>query len=998
MRIRLIFVSLFATMFSLSAQEQDGIVKTIGRPGHPGEPLEEVLVRVTGTSVASVTDHEGRFSVVLAHYSPGQAYSLSRVYKNGYQLADADIIERPYPYSAEIPLEISMISKEEYQRIKDAIKADVRGRIEAEYQDRMSELRKQLEEKSISEDSYRQQLVDLLEYHDNTENLIEKLSDRYARTDYDRLDSLDARINLLIEQGRLDEAEKMIESKGTKEKLAKIRENNRMLAQTLEQGLKSEAEYRDMRARELTQAVDIASMRFDNRAAAGYLKERMELDTANVDWTMDYAAFIRDYLGHYEEAMALYRNLLRKSSDVHLTARLHSSIGNVYESDGRYDDALKSYLTSVELKESASVSGKSLASGYVAVASMYVRKNQYTDAEGYLAKAEKIYEECQDMKGIASIYALKAHVSHDFGKYSDAEDFFLKSMEIRKSLLGEQNFTMISLYSNFSTLLKKAGKYDEALLYINKALELGKKVLGENHSMVADAYLTLGSIEVESGKYDNALNYYETALSILQDYYGDIHPKKAEAYNKMGFYYSTVRNDLQKAKHYYSVSADMLERIYGHVHADVALSLRNLGVVYAHAADYSKALELYQEALEIDLALYGDGHVTIADSYNNIANVYYRIGRYDESLQCFENILRIYLNCFGESHPNTALAYHNLGSIYKESGDMDRALENLEKAAAIYKEAYGDSHPRLGTTYDSIGCLYFDEKDYDKAEEFLLEGLRIRINAYGEGHGDVAVSYNNLSQLYQEQGEFVKAGEMLLKSLDVSRRIYGENHPKIVTAYSNLSVHYRKQQKYDEAIEYVRRAIAVAGHCYESSHPHLVLNSYLLSILYDETGRYEEALPLMKTVYETAYAADGPKDRNVGSYFRYLYNLYFKVMAGASYDGGYDKEFEALSRTTVMVARVVPGSPAEQMGLGGEYYVASYEEWTLEDDKTHFFIYNKSVSSRPEKTYVFYRDGEFVPVSFRDRLGINLYPERISSEDKEALVKSFRKWHKKHRK
>ena len=91
MRIRLIFVSLFATMFSLSAQEQDGIVKTIGRPGHPGEPLEEVLVRVTGTSVASVTDHEGRFSVVLAHYSPGQAYSLSRVYKNGYQLADADI-------------------------------------------------------------------------------------------------------------------------------------------------------------------------------------------------------------------------------------------------------------------------------------------------------------------------------------------------------------------------------------------------------------------------------------------------------------------------------------------------------------------------------------------------------------------------------------------------------------------------------------------------------------------------------------------------------------------------------------------------------------------------------------------------------------------------------------------------------------------------------------------------------------------------------------------
>ena len=384
MKTKVLTIVFTLCVLMANAQEQSGLVKTIGRPGQPGIPLEGVLVRVQGEANASLSDSNGAFSLVLSNYHIGQAYKLSRVSRNGYQLADGDVIGRQYPYSDEIPLEISMVSYDEYNKTKFEIENAVRSRVEAEFDIRLAELKQQLEDKTISEEAHIRKLCELNDYYDNIENLISKLADRYARTDYDRLDSIDVQINSLIEQGKLDEAERLIQSKGTKKALAKIIENNIRLARTLEEGKRAEAEMRQEYAYELIMQFDIAALRFDNVAAAAHLKERMELDTKNIEWKMEYASFIRDYLGKYDEALVIFQGVLKTTDNIEIIADLHGNIGNIYQIKGQYDKALEAYCSGSEIRECDSLLRKDLATSYLNIGSIYLSMEKYAEAESYL--------------------------------------------------------------------------------------------------------------------------------------------------------------------------------------------------------------------------------------------------------------------------------------------------------------------------------------------------------------------------------------------------------------------------------------------------------------------------------------------------------------------------------------------------------------------------------------------------------------------------------------
>ena len=86
------------------------------------------------------------------------------------------------------------------------------------------------------------------------------------------------------------------------------------------------------------------------------------------------------------------------------------------------------------------------------------------------------------------------------------------------------------------------------------------------------------------------------------------------------------------------------------------------------------------------------------------------------------------------------------------------------------------------------------------------------------------------------------------------------------------------------------------------------------------------------------------------------------------------------------------------MGYSGEYAIVAYDEWELDDDEKCFLAFQSSISNRPKKTYVFYRDGEFIPISFEGGLGVWLTPKWVTVEEKAELTKNFKRWYKKNRK
>ena len=198
------------TAITLFAQTQQGYVKTLGRPKKPGVPLAGVSIRMRGNMNMVLSGKDGRFSVLMPDRKKGDAIILQSVKKRDYELADPSLIGRQQVFSPTVPIEIVMVSSEELAANKQRIERIAYLKAEDNYQERLKQLEQQVRKQEISKEQYRQQLLDLQGKYEKYQSLISGMADRYARTDYDHLDSIGRVINICIENGELDKADSLI--------------------------------------------------------------------------------------------------------------------------------------------------------------------------------------------------------------------------------------------------------------------------------------------------------------------------------------------------------------------------------------------------------------------------------------------------------------------------------------------------------------------------------------------------------------------------------------------------------------------------------------------------------------------------------------------------------------------------------------------------------------------------------------------------------------------
>ena len=219
-----IFMLLFLSI-AVQAQTQQGYVKTIGRPNNPGVSLGRVTVRLSGNVNGVVSNAQGNFSFPVS----SQRFRFSRISKKGFELADKDFLHYDFGYSPNAPITLAMVSKEELQREHDAIEEQTRNKLTLRFQEQSTLLEKKLERNVLSEAEYQKELLALHEKFDNIDTLVSTLADRYARTDYDNIDSVRMLINHCIENGELERAQQLIYSKGNIDERTKELEETRKL-------------------------------------------------------------------------------------------------------------------------------------------------------------------------------------------------------------------------------------------------------------------------------------------------------------------------------------------------------------------------------------------------------------------------------------------------------------------------------------------------------------------------------------------------------------------------------------------------------------------------------------------------------------------------------------------------------------------------------------------------------------------------------------------------
>ena len=348
--LALLFLLLAAT-FAFAQTTQAGYAKTKGRMDSkgnliPGTRIGGVSIQLTGGH-STVADANGNFTLT----APDKKFYLSDVQKQGYVLTEPDMLKKQYVCSSN-PLVISMETPSQQQDEKLAAERKLRRTLQQQLQKREQEMDSLRELNRITEEEYRAALQQIYDEQDHSSRLVKAMAERYVSIDFDNLDEFNRRISDCILNGRLQEADSLIATKGSiQSRVNQLDQQLAANAQVREALEKSETLARitrDELAADCYHKSEIFQLQNQRDSAAHYLEIRARLDTSNVLWQLDAGEYLFQYMARLDQAMTYYARALRLAlsaevGEKSLAIKCYNHIGHLNFDKGEYGSALRNF-------------------------------------------------------------------------------------------------------------------------------------------------------------------------------------------------------------------------------------------------------------------------------------------------------------------------------------------------------------------------------------------------------------------------------------------------------------------------------------------------------------------------------------------------------------------------------------------------------------------------------------------------------------------------------
>lgn len=616
--MRKVFITMAFLPLMVIAQVQKGIVRTTGSEKNiNGSPISGVIVKASGNTNEAISDKQGKVEIRVESKKEGHAYQLSSVYKKGYELNDPMLIGRKLGYSSKTPIEITMISSKELNRIKTEIEEKVYQQVQKKYSEAMALLNDSLNQELMTTEKFRERVDFLSKQRDLFEPLISIMADRYAHTDFTQLDSLDRSINACIMTGEMEKADLLIAEKGNlEERLAAIQRQKELYGQAdalvkkLSKALQKqrqqyEAEREDI-SNDLYHKYAIALAQFNPKAAGECITLRAELDTTNIETQLEAGAFALDYLTDFKQAEMYYKRALYQAEKENgrqsaMVSYCLNHLGGLYLQSSKFADAVACRKEALEIRKM--IYGEyhtGVAACYNNLANIYYSMEKYDEARVCADSAIIVYLQNDDTNpsDLADAYTTKGGIEIAKGNLSGALEFYELSVSMTDSIYGTDNTHSATTINNIGIIKDYMNQREEAVKCYTRALELYKKIYGEKHPNVATVLSNLGTLYADMGKIDSAMICHNSALEMRLDLLGEYHEDVATSLNNIGSLCSTMKQyDL--AIDFYGKALTVTNVILGNNTMRFATTLGNIAVVYYRQQDWLHAIDYYDAALKV---------------------------------------------------------------------------------------------------------------------------------------------------------------------------------------------------------------------------------------------------------------------------------------------------------------------------------------------------------------------------------------------------------------
>ena len=352
----------------------------------------------------------------------------------------------------------------------------------------------------------------------------------------------------------------------------------------------------------------------------------MKEDTTKVNLYCDIMSayvYYKPQEGLAYEAAAC--NLALKTNYKIGAAKIKDRVGRLYWRMGNFSEALKYHNEALKVYEQSN-------NGYsryilVEIAQDYVDNGKYTEAEPYLLKSVELCIAKNDKKILMLAYDILKYMYGVQGNMAEVTKFGHAYLKVAEEI-GDINsiyYAARQLAKNFQEI----GNFPDALKYYKQSLQT---IQGSGNKL-AESYsnLTIGEIYNLTGNFQEAVNYYSNALRLANES-KDVN-LLADVHTAMGNLSLTQGMFAEAIKHY--TDAEVRYKSIAHK-ADLASLYSNMGIAFIRLQKYTpatksfnKARFLYQElGSDLSMANYYSGMALLDSATGNWKNAYLHYRKY----------------------------------------------------------------------------------------------------------------------------------------------------------------------------------------------------------------------------------------------------------------------------------------------------------------------------------------------------------------------------------
>ncbi|KAL8138848.1 hypothetical protein V2J09_004849 [Rumex salicifolius] len=257
-------------------------------------------------------------------------------------------------------------------------------------------------------------------------------------------------------------------------------------------------------------------------------------------------ALICEAKGDYESALehlVLASMAMIANGQDNEVASIDVSIGNIYQSLCRFDEAVFSYQKALTVfKSSKGENHPSVAAVYIRLADLYFKTGKLRESKSYCENALRIYNKPvpgTPQEEIASGLSEVAAIYESVSEPEEAMKLLQRALKLLEDKPGQQN-TIAGMEARMGVMHYMLGRYGEALISFEAAVAK-LRASGERKSAFFGILLNqMGLACVQLFKIDEAAELFEEARAILEQECGPCHQDTLGIYSNLAATYDAL--------------------------------------------------------------------------------------------------------------------------------------------------------------------------------------------------------------------------------------------------------------------------------------------------------------------------------------------------------------------------------------------------------------------------------------------------------------------------